>query len=121
MRTALAALALVVAADAASAREEQSGFPLPLQGLWAISRSDCTLLKQAPASVPTGRGWLRITPEAVAGSSNGRFIRTTGPRSAEATDNSVSTITVAYSLLRDGRLDEGVVGAQASTQYIRCR
>ncbi len=32
-----------------------------------------------------------------------------------------STITVAYSLLKDGSLDEGVVGARASTQYMRCR
>lgn len=119
MRTALAALALVVAAGGATAREREGGFPTALQGLWAVSNSDCALLKRAPASVPTDRGWLRITPEAVAGSSSGRFIRATSPKSAEATDSAVSTITVAYSLLKDGRLDEGVVGARASTQYMR--
>lgn len=121
MRTTLAALAFVVAAGGVTAREGQGGFPLPMQGLWAVSGTDCALLRRAPASVPTSRGWLRISPEAVAGSSSGRFIRATGPKSAEATDSTVSSITVAYAILKDGKLDEGVVGARASTQYTRCR
>lgn len=103
------------------AAAQQGGFPPALRGLWAESPITCDLLKRSPANAPSNRSWVRITPETVSGTTSGRFVRALGPRSAQTTDDKLSTITIDFELRRNGILFETVTGARASMQYARCR
>lgn len=118
MRTALALAAILVAAPAMA---EPGEAPKPLQGVWTETALDCGAVTAGKTQLPDGRRWLRIAPRAVSGSTTGRLLSVTGPRSIETTGSEFEGVSMNYELQTPHMLGETIGGARAAALYLRCQ
>jgi hypothetical protein len=124
IRFGLFLMSVFVLADAETRLQAADGFPRQIHGVWTDSERSCRDFngKYGPAGfVRDKQFWVKITAQDVLGTTNGKFVRAAGPRSAEAIDLENRNIMIDFTLRPDGRLEERVVGARASMIYVRCR
>lgn len=107
-------------------------FPERMRGLWADDQTTCGLLRtKGPAFLREDQYWLKIAATDVLGSSQGRLLRERKP--AQMVNTAPAELSFEIQLLDklranledltlsfDGRLYETMVGARASSSYLRC-
>ena len=120
-------LVLVGLSGVANADDE---FPKEMLGFWGDSTDTCQTLKAEGAPyVLDGSLWLKITKTDVVGTTQGRFLQATKAMMIDMKPAKFSVLVqtigddprlVDLTLSLDGKIFETIVGARASSVYLKC-
>jgi hypothetical protein len=107
-----------------------------MQGIWTDSPNICLTFKKrglaflreaAKKKIASGFGLMTISGTEVTGTNHtadlmsGKFVLQVNAKTVHVLDMGNPNITVDFTLTQEGFLDVTVVGARASSTYLKCR
>lgn len=115
MRLVIVGVALALSSPAVSAEA-----PREMQGTWATTANDCDALLHAPHMLEKDAQWVKIAPQRISGSTNGKVLRLVDDHTFEASGSPTKGVPMVYEL-RDGSILAETIGdARGAMLYLRC-